>query len=54
MTVQLTAPFLMVVLLAEKKFAVFNPTETDKIRITITHAKAPPVLRAISAYHFSL
>ena len=40
--------------IGRKKIAIFTTTQTDRIRITITHAKAPPVLRAISAYHFAL
>lgn len=39
--------------IGRKKIAVFAEQNTDKIRITITHAKAVPLLRNISAYRFT-
>jgi alpha-L-fucosidase len=36
--------------MGRKKIAMFAKQETDKIRITITHSKAAPILRNISAY----
>jgi alpha-L-fucosidase len=36
--------------IGHKKIASFAKQETDKLRITINHAKAAPVLRNISAY----
>jgi alpha-L-fucosidase len=36
--------------IGRKKIATFAKQETDKIKITITHAKAAPVLRGVSAY----
>jgi len=36
--------------IGRKKIATFPKQETDKIRITIDHAKASPVLRNISGY----
>ncbi len=36
--------------IGRKKIASFTKQETDRLRITIDHAKAAPVLRGISAY----
>jgi alpha-L-fucosidase len=36
--------------IGRKKIATFTPFRTNKIRITIPHAKAAPVLRSISGY----
>ncbi len=40
--------------IGRKKIATFTKTETDKIKITITHAKAAPVIRGVSAYLINL
>ncbi len=36
--------------IGRKKIASFTKQESDKIKVTITHAKAAPVLRGIAAY----
>jgi alpha-L-fucosidase len=39
--------------IGRKKIASFKKIETDKLRVTIDHAKAAPVLRGVSAYLIS-
>jgi alpha-L-fucosidase len=36
--------------IGRKKIAVFEPRETNQLRITIPHAKAVPVLKSVAAY----
>jgi alpha-L-fucosidase len=36
--------------IGRKKIAVFKKTQTDKLRVTIHHAKAAPVLRGMAGY----
>ncbi len=38
--------------IGRKKIAVFNAEAVSRIRLTIPHARAAPVLRNIAAYHF--
>ncbi|NCI46639.1 alpha-L-fucosidase [Sediminibacterium soli] len=40
--------------IGRKKIAVFPETETKQLRVTFTGAKAAPVIRGISAYHFGM